>query len=119
MKKTWVVAAAACAGCLLLAYYIFTAGAGFRRASRDDLNVPVIDDLSQDVEYPGPISGMSYPGIQRVYQPEHDDIRRFRRGDGMFFRTRGPTTSTSIITGWDGDGNSTYQVNCSRLVPSS
>ncbi len=122
MKKAWVVAAVACAVVgVLLAYYIFSGLAQVPPSfEEDDLNVPVIDDLSHDAEYPGPISGMSYPwefsaSISRsmtIYADFGGVLELFLQNEGS-----NDLYVHHYRVGWEG-GNSTYQVNCSRLVPS-
>jgi len=122
MKKAWAVmaGAGAVAGMLLIIYLMggFVQNpSGFEKG---DLHAPFINEIVRNEEYPGPLSGSNYPmNVQPFISYSPTVYASFGGVLELIIENEGSNdvyVHHYYVT-WE-DGNQTFQVNCSRLIPS-
>ncbi len=122
MKKAWVamVIVGAVVG-MLLVYYLL--GGFVQNPSgfgEDDLNAPFVNEIVGDDEYPGPLSGSSYPmNLQPALSYGPIVYSSFGGVLELLIENEGSNDAYvhHYYVAWE-DGNETFQLNCSRLVAS-
>jgi len=86
----------------------------------DDLNMPFINDMARNEEYPGPLSGLNYPmNLQPAFSYSPIAYASFGGVLELFVENDGRNDAYvhHYYVAWEG-GNETFQVNCSRLIAS-
>lgn len=106
---------------MLLIYYLM---GGFVQNppgfDEDDLNAPFINEMVRNEDYPGPLSGSSYPmKVQPAFSYSAIVYASFGGVLDLFIENRGGNDAYvhHYYVVWEG-GNETFQVNCSRLIAS-